>query len=378
MRPLLERSLDFSRNTPASFAPYAHIADPLIDGPDEGMTTAKVQALFAELRSALVPIVRAIVAQPLIDDSCLRGSFPEAAQMAFSLAVIKRVGYDLGADGSTRRTIPSAPSLQPVTCASPHVCARTTLPRHCSPRCTRPATRFTSRASTSRSRARPQFGRIGGRAREPVAAVGERGRPQPGFWEHFYPLLRDTFPDHFKAVPLETFYRAINKVAQSLIRTDADEVTYNLHIMMRFDLELALLEGRLAVKDLPEAWRARFEADFGIAPPDDRDGCLQDVHWYAGSVGGASRVHHRQHPGGAVSCRRARRAPADSGAGGAGRVCPRCTHGCASTSTGMGASSRRTSWWSAPPRTHEDCALHRLFAHQVRGSSTGCRRSASA
>ena len=108
-----------------------------------------------------------------------------------------------------------------------------------------------------------------------------------GFWEHFYPQLRDAFPDQFERVPLETFYRAINKVERSLIRTDADEVTYNLHIMMRFDLELALLEGRLAVKDLPEAWRARFEADFGIAPPDDRDGCLQDVHWYAGGVGGA-------------------------------------------------------------------------------------------
>ena len=88
-------------------------------------------------------------------------------------------------------------------------------------------------------------------------------------------------------MPLETFYRAINKVERSLIRTDADEVTYNLHVMLRFDLELDLLEGRLKVKDLPAAWRARFKADFGIAPPDDRDGCLQDVHWYGGSVGGA-------------------------------------------------------------------------------------------
>ena len=108
-----------------------------------------------------------------------------------------------------------------------------------------------------------------------------------GFWEHFYPQLRDAFPEQFARVPLDTFYRAINKVERSLIRTDADEVTYNLHVMLRFDLELDLLEGRLAVKDLPEAWRARFKADFGIAPPDDRDGCLQDVHWYGGSVGGA-------------------------------------------------------------------------------------------
>jgi carboxypeptidase Taq len=107
-----------------------------------------------------------------------------------------------------------------------------------------------------------------------------------GFWEHFYPRLHEAFPGQFAGVPLETFYRAINKVALSLIRTDADEVTYNLHVMLRFDLELALLEGRLAVGDLPEAWRARFAEDFGITPPDDRDGCLQDVHWYAGAVGG--------------------------------------------------------------------------------------------
>ena len=100
------------------------------------------------------------------------------------------------------------------------------------------------------------------------------------------PQLRDAFPGEFKKVSLETFYRAINRVERSLIRTDADEVTYNLHVMLRFDLELDLLEGRLKVKDLPEAWRARFKADFGIEPPDDRDGCLQDVHWYGGSVGG--------------------------------------------------------------------------------------------
>ena len=111
-----------------------------------------------------------------------------------------------------------------------------------------------------------------------------RGR---GFWEHFYPVLQDTFPDPFRGVTLETFYRAINRVERSLIRTDADEVTYNLHIMMRFDLEVDLLEGRLQVKDLPQAWRARMEDDLGVAPTDDRNGCLQDVHWYGGSVGGA-------------------------------------------------------------------------------------------
>ena len=102
----------------------------------------------------------------------------------------------------------------------------------------------------------------------------------------FIPLLQSTFPDQLSKVPLETFYRAINRVERSLIRTDADEVTYNLHIMLRFELELELLEGRLRAKDLSEAWRAGMQAYLGIVPPDDRDGCLQDVHWYAGSIGG--------------------------------------------------------------------------------------------
>ena len=111
-----------------------------------------------------------------------------------------------------------------------------------------------------------------------------RGR---AFWEHFYPgACSGVIPSQFEGVPLDTFYRAINKVERSLIRTDADEVTYNLHVMLRFDLELDLLEGRLAVKDIPDAWRARMQADLGIEPPDDRDGCLQDVHWYYGGIGG--------------------------------------------------------------------------------------------
>jgi carboxypeptidase Taq len=106
------------------------------------------------------------------------------------------------------------------------------------------------------------------------------------FWIYYYPRLQSYFPDQFKDVPLETFYRAINQVQPSLIRTDADEVTYNLHPMIRFDLELALLEGSLAVKDLPDAWRESYRRDLGVIPPDDKDGVLQDAHWFAALIGG--------------------------------------------------------------------------------------------
>jgi carboxypeptidase Taq len=107
-----------------------------------------------------------------------------------------------------------------------------------------------------------------------------------GFWHYAYPKLQATFPDRMNSVDPDTFYRAINKVKRSLIRTDADEVTYNLHVMLRFDFECQLLEGSLEVCDLPDAWRARMEADLGIAPPDDRDGVLQDIHWYFDHIGG--------------------------------------------------------------------------------------------
>jgi carboxypeptidase Taq len=107
-----------------------------------------------------------------------------------------------------------------------------------------------------------------------------------GFWQYAYPRLQSTFPDQLGSVDLDTYYRAINKVERSPIRVDADEVTYSLHIMLRFDFECQLLEGELRVRDLPDAWRARMEADLGIAPPDDRDGVLQDIHWHFNHIGG--------------------------------------------------------------------------------------------
>ena len=105
-------------------------------------------------------------------------------------------------------------------------------------------------------------------------------------WLYYYPNCRRSFQISLRTVSLEAFHRAINKVEPSLIRTEADEVTYNLHVMIRFDLELALLEGRLAVKDLPEAWHARYERIW-VARAQGCDGVLQDIHWFWGVVGGA-------------------------------------------------------------------------------------------
>jgi len=263
------------------------VADPLIDDADEGMTTASMGALFAELRKELVPIVSAISNQPAIDDHCLRGTFIESAQLDFGLSVVKQIGYDLER-GRLDKTL--HPFCTKFSAGDVRITTRVDESRmgealfstlH------EAGHALYEQGVSSKLEGTPLGSGASAGVHESQSRLWEnmvgRGR---AFWRHFYPVLQHSFPDQLRGVTLETFYRAINKVERSLIRTDADEVTYNLHIMMRFDLELGLLEGHLQVKDLPGAWRERMQADFGLVPTDDRDGCLQDVHWYMGAIGG--------------------------------------------------------------------------------------------
>lgn len=288
MRPYLEKALDFSRQFADYMGPYQHIADPLIDGPDEGMTVATVRALFTELRAELVPIVRAIAEQPVADDSCLRGAFPEPQQLAFGLVPITRFGYDFDRGRLDKTHHPFCTKFSAGDVRITTRVRENDIGEALFSTLHEAGHALYEQGVDARYEGTPLNSGTSAGVHESQSRLWENvvGRSR-GFWEYFYPQLRKAFPDQFKGVPLDTFYRAINKVERSLIRTDADEVTYNLHVMLRFDLELELLEGRLKVKDLPAAWRARFKADFGIEPPDDRDGCLQDVHWYGGSVGGA-------------------------------------------------------------------------------------------
>jgi carboxypeptidase Taq len=105
------------------------------------------------------------------------------------------------------------------------------------------------------------------------------------FWQYFYPKAQQYFPEALGQTQPDDFCFAVNTVSPSLIRVEADEVTYNLHIMLRFDLERDLISGRLAVDDIPTAWNDRFTSDFGITPSTDTEGCLQDIHWSAGLFG---------------------------------------------------------------------------------------------
>lgn len=287
VRPHLEKTLDLSRQLADFFPGYEHIADPLIDFADYGMKASTVSALFCKLREQLVPIVQAITARPPADESCLRHTFPEAQQLDFGLQIIKRFGYDFerGRQDKTPHPFTTKFSLGDV-----RITTRVTennLGEALFSTMHEAGHAMYEQGIRMALEGTPLAGGTSSGVHESQSRLWENlvGRSR-GFWKFFYPQLQSVFPDQLGAVSLDAFYRAINKVERSLIRTDADEVTYNLHVMLRFDFELALLEGRLAVRDLPEAWRERFQADLGIVPPDDRDGVLQDVHWYGGIVGG--------------------------------------------------------------------------------------------
>jgi carboxypeptidase Taq len=286
--PLLEKTLDYSRRLANYFPGYDHLADPLIDFSDYGMKTATVRALFAQLRTELVPLAQRLTAHPPADDACLKQAYPEDQQLAFGMDIITRFGYDLQrgrqdkthhpfatrlAHGDVRITTRvKEKDLSEALFSTLHEAGHAMYEQGVHPALDGLPTGHGASSGVHESQSR-LWENIVGRSR--------------GFWEYFYPRLQAAFPAQLRAVPLDTFYRAINKVEPSLIRTDADEVTYNLHVMLRFDFEIDLLEGQLALKDLPEAWHARFQQDFGRRAPDDRDGVLQDVHWHGGLIGGA-------------------------------------------------------------------------------------------
>ncbi len=282
------KPLELSRELSSFYPDAEHIIDPLISEADYGMTAKTIKPLFAKLREELVPIVQAISDQAPADDSCLHQYYPETKQEAFGLKVIRQFGFDFerGRQDRTHHPFMTKFSLGDVRITTRFnendISEALFSTMH-------EAGHAMYELGINRSfEATPLAGGTSSGVHESQSRLWENivGRSYD-FWTYFYPQLQEEFPEQLGSVSLDTFYRAINKVQRSLIRTEADEVTYNLHVIIRFDLEMALLEGKLAIRDLPEAWRERYKSDLGITPPDDRDGVLQDVHWFFGIIGGA-------------------------------------------------------------------------------------------
>jgi carboxypeptidase Taq len=287
VEPCLEKTLDLSREYSSFFPGYEHIADPLIDIGDHGLTASSVRDLFGRLRERLVPLVQAITVQPPAADAPLHRAYPRSGQEMFFRQVLTALGYD-----SEHGRYDASP--HPFTTSFSITDVRITvrydendLGDALFSALHEAGHALYEQGISLAYEGTPLAGGTSSGVHESQSRLWENvvGRSR-GFWRFYYPRLQSVFPEQLGQTSLDAFYRAINKVEPSLIRTDADEVTYNLHVMLRFALELELLEGSLAVPDLPDAWRERYRADLGVVPPDDRDGVLQDVHWYFGTIGG--------------------------------------------------------------------------------------------
>jgi len=282
-RPSLDRMIELTREYVSCHAPYDDPYDPLLDDHEPGMKTAEVEVVFDRLRDGLVEMV-ASLGEP-VDDSCLYGDYPVDHQRAFALEMLAAWGMDDQAWRLDDTVHPFATSMAHndirlttrlfpgnihgvLSCL--HEFGHGLYERQVDPRY------FRTPLGTGASSA---FHESQSRLWENVV-----GRSL-STWRHFYPRMQETFPEQLADVPLEEFHRALNKVTPSTIRVEADEVTYSLHIILRFELEREMLAGTITTADLPEAFDAKLRDYLGIQPKDVVDGVLQDVHWSGASFG---------------------------------------------------------------------------------------------
>lgn len=287
LRPLLESSVTLSQKFADCFSELDHPMDALIQFSDQGTSVKAVQAMFKDLRSELVPLVQKVKSAKQVDSSCLDGDFDEASQLKFCKLVAEKIGYDF-----KRGRIDLSPHPFMTRLSGGDIRITTRARRDDMTDCLFSVIHEVGHALYEMGIAENLDGNILGNGvssgvHESQSRLWENrvGRGKP-FWDYFYPLLQQEFKS-FKSVPQTSFLKAINKVEPGLIRVDADELTYNLHVMIRFDLECQVLEGKLAIKDLPDAWNARYKSDLGVTVPNLKDGCIQDVHWFSGPFGGS-------------------------------------------------------------------------------------------
>jgi carboxypeptidase Taq len=282
-QPWLERTVDLRRQYVECFAPYDDAYDVLLEDYEPGMRTSEIRELF----SVLTPELRALVAEYATDeeDAFMRGPFPIAGQEALSRELAEAFGvtWDRFRLDTTVHPFEVTFGLGDIRLTSRY--SEGDL-----------SSLFTAMHETghgiyeggvSKTLDRtPLCMGASSTLHESQSRLWENvvGRSLP-FWSWFYPRVQATFPDRLADVSLQSFHRAVNRARRSFVRVDADETSYGLHLILRFELEQELISGRLAVADLPDAWNARFEELMGVAVPNDSLGVLQDSHWAGGAFG---------------------------------------------------------------------------------------------
>lgn len=284
--PWLEKIIQMNRQKADLLGYKEHPYDALLDLYEPKITTSEVEALFADLKHSISTLVKKIQSAPRIEDGFLFGAFDLAQQNSFGKLLLDGMGYTKDRCRMDISTHPFSSSLHPkdhriTTRIYPHavmsnISALLHEGGHALYEMGLPAEHYGSPLGEPIS-----LGMHESQSRWWETLIGQSN----AFWKHYYPLLQLHFKGQFDAIPLEDFYKGINRVSPSLIRVEADEVTYPLHVILRFEMEKALIEGSLDVRDIPEVWNGKMEELLGIRPTTDTEGCLQDIHWSMGAFG---------------------------------------------------------------------------------------------
>lgn len=284
--PYLEKIVEFSRRFAGYYHPEMKPYDALLNEYEEGMNTEILDRFFETLRRELVPLIARVSAAPQVDDSFLRQNFPVEGQRKLSEYLMSVLGLD-------RNHCGIAETEHPYTTHFSNLDVRITTHYH-------EDDMASSLYSTIHEGGHAIYelgcdskynytvlsGGVSMGMHESQSRFFENiiGRSE-AFISHIFPKLTELFPEQLAGVDAHAFWRAVNKAQPSLIRTEADELTYCLHIMVRYELEKQLMDGSLAVRELPEAWNRLYKSYLGVEVPSDREGCLQDSHWSGGSIG---------------------------------------------------------------------------------------------
>ena len=268
------------------FTPYDHIYDTLLDDFEPGLKTKDVKEIFDKLRSKQVELLKRVAEKHEINNKFLSQDFDEKKQWNFGVEAITKFGYDWnrGRQDKTEHPFTTNFGIDDVRITT-RTC-KNYLPMGMFGSMHEAGHAMYEQGIPKSLARTPLAGGASLAFHESQSRMWENlvGRSLP-FWTHFYPKLQSMFSSQLSNVKLEDFYRGINKVSPSLIRVEADEATYNMHIMLRLEIEIGLIEGSMSVADLPEIWNSKMSEYLGINPSNDAEGVLQDIHWSMGAIG---------------------------------------------------------------------------------------------
>ncbi len=283
--PYLERIIEKSRQKADYLSYKTHPYDALLDCYEPQATTAEIESIFKKLKTEIKRLLGTILECNQVDDRCLHGKFSADKQLKFGKLLLQAMGYDLEKGRLDLSNHPFSMSLHPSDSRVTTRIHRTSIFDSLSAVLHEGGHSLYEMGLMPEYYGSPLCEAVSLGIHESQSRLWETriGQSKP-FWQFFLPLLKKEFK-MLEAVSLNQFYRAINKVNATFIRVEADEVTYSLHVILRFELEKQLIEGSLKVSDIPEKWNALMQNYLGITPPTDREGCLQDIHWSMGAFG---------------------------------------------------------------------------------------------